>query len=466
MTKVKTNQGAQYIVYAAGKEIYSYLTQETVISPRSFAAHGSWDSCILGGVVILNNGVENPQYWGGVGQTVDLPFESLNPEELVSWDAVGFSARIIRAFRYHLFAMDITDCRGTNRRMVWWSHPAEPGTVPVTWDPTKPEYDAGFVELSDTSGSIVDALVLRDTLQIYKDDAIYSCTYTGRQDNLIFNFRLVTDSKGLYTKNCVCDVGGRHFFVSDGDIYLYDGSNFKSIADERVKKFFFQGVNRTFFRKTYCVFYHRTGEVWLCYPGLGSTECNKALIWDTNSDVWGVREIPQANCGVFGLLDARTSPYKWSDLRGTWADWPYPPLPLEWVTWAQPVLDFALEDALILGGDRALYEVDSGNTADGEVMECYARKTQIELDDKKGWHMIQAVMVKAEGGPFRVRVGAQQNLNGPIFWSEYQTFTPATDYKLNFRTTGRLHALEFSSQGDVEWKISGYEFDYVPVGRR
>ena len=92
------------------------------------------------------------------------------------------------------------------------------------------------MELSETPGAILDGLALRDTLQIYKEDAIYAATYTGRGfANLIFNFRLVSATHGLYARNCVADIGGRHFFVGDGDIFLYDGTNFQSIADERVK---------------------------------------------------------------------------------------------------------------------------------------------------------------------------------------------------------------------------------------
>lgn len=467
LTKVKTNRGQQFLVYAAGGAIYSYLISETNISGDTFQTYGTWDSCVLGGVALINNGVDNPQYWGGVGNTVDLPYDSTDPENVSIWKDCGMSARVIRPFRYHLFAMDVTDCSGINRRKVHWSHPAEPGTVPITWDPTKPEYDAGFVELSDTSGVILDGLTLRDTFQIYKEDAVYSATYTGRQDNQIFNFRLVTDSKGLYAKDCVCDIGGRHFLVSDGDIYIYDGTNFRSIADERVKNLFFGGVNKTVYKKTYCVYYHRTGEVWLCYPGLGSVDCNKALVWDSNSNVWSQRNIPNANCGIFGLLDSRTSGYTWADAAGiTWSGWDAAPLIEGWFVWAYPLLDFALEDSLILAGSQALYEMDNGNTEDGVNAVRYLRRTHLDLGDKGDWHMVKRLLIWAEGDPFLVRVGKLDHINGTVEWSDYQTFDPNTDYKLDFRISGRLHAVEFSSISAGFWRISGYEVQFQPVGRR
>jgi hypothetical protein len=376
------------------------------------------------------------------------------------------TAQVIRTFRYHLFAFDILDCDGRNRRKVWWSHPAEPGEVPITWDPAKPEYDAGFVELSDTAGAILDALTMRDILQIYKEDAVYSASYTGRQDNQIFNFRLVTDSKGIYARGCVCDIGGRHFLVSDGDIYLYDGTNFQSIADERVKKYFFNNVNAVEYKKSYCEFYHRTGEVWLFFPSLGSTECDRALVWDSNENVWSYREIPDANCATFAVIDTQSG-YTWLDIIG--AQWNTPPTLPDvdpWPQWALPGLDLALKDSLILGGNQKLYKMDAGNTADGTNMECYARRTHLDLGDKLDWHMVTRILPHAEGDPFRVRLGSQPNITAAVTWTDYQTFDPDTDYKLDFRVSGRLHAIEFSSNADVAWKVSGYEAEFIKVGRQ
>lgn len=472
---VKSNRGSTYLVYAVEDKIYSYLGEEAEITGKTLTKGGRWDSCVLGGIGILNNGIDEPQYWTGSGLTSDLPYDLTDVENpSCTWGSVGMLAAFFRPFRYHLFAFDILDCSGRNRRKVWWSHPAEPGQIPITWDVTKPEYDAGFIELSETPGSIVDALAMRDSLQIYKDDAVYSATYTGRQDNQIFNFRMVTDAIGLYTKGCVCDVGGRHFIVSDGDIYIYDGTNFRSIADERVKNFFFSNVNSVYYWKTYCEYYHRTGEVWLFFPSLGEINCDKALVWDVNENVWSYREVPSANCATFAIIDT-TSGYTWQDCSGpTWADGPSLPNTDPWSMWVDPVLDMALQDALIVGTDSYLVRMDAGNTdviGSGEsqvstALECYARRTHLDLGDKVDWHTVSRIMPHAEGSQFRVRVGSQDNITASVSWSEYQTFNPTTDYKLDFRITGRLHAIEFSSNADVSWKVSGYEVDFVKVGRR
>lgn len=462
-----------YLVYAGGDSIYSLTGQtETDISGKTYNNFGWWDSNVIGGIGILNNGRQGPQYWAGTGTCQDLPYDARDPDNICTWDDVKMTAQVIRTFRYHLFAFDIDDCDGRNRRKVWWSHPAEPGEVPITWDPTLTEYDAGFVELSQTSGEIVDAAVMRDTLQIYKTDAIYSASYTGRQDNAIFNFRKVS-SKGLFARNCVCDVGGRHFFVSDGDIYLYDGTNFRSIADERVKDTFFEGVNKSVFEKTFVVYYHRKGEVWLCYPSLGSLDCDTALIWDSNSDTWSKRQIPNANCAAFAIVDnVDSSATTWDELTSagtTWDD--LTTAGTSWDDLGPTIYNTSLQDALVLasvdGSEGTLFRMDAGvNTEDGSNLECYARRQALDLGDKADFHLVVSLRVFARGDPFSVRVGYQDVLTEDPTWSDYQTFTPGTDYKLDFRVSGRLHAVEFYSNADVAWEIDGYEADFVRVGRR
>ena len=461
MLTVKTGQQS-FIVYAGASDIYSVIGGNETVIGSGFATSGKWDSCVLGGVGIINSFANNPQYWGGSGSTVDLPYDTTGDTTCL-WSDVGMKAKVIRSFRFHLVAMNIEDCDGYNSRKVHWSTPADPGTVPVTWDITKADYGAGQNELSETPGAIIDGLSLRDTFQIYKEDAIYSMTFTG--DRYLFNFRVVTTSYGLFARNCVCDVGGRHVFVGDGDIYIYDGTNFDSIADERVKDLFFNDVSRTYKDNCFVTYYERTGEVWLCYPSANNIACNKALIWNSKDNTWSPRELPGVTAGTFGVVD-RSSGWDYDDGDG---NGPYT-YGSRWdaaiTSYGAFLDDSPYKESLILGGATDLFEMDRTNTADGVDMACYARREALDLGDKADWHMVLEAYIHAEGDPFNVRVGSMENINGAITWSDYQSFDPSTDYRLNFRVTGRLHAIEFQSEDDVSWKVSGYDVDYVQAGRR
>jgi len=306
-----------YLMYggnaSVGGKIYAYspyFGQAGDITGDTLSAAGTWDGCVFGGVGIIHNGINNPRYWAGnftevtPDDTLKLPYDETGTE-VCYWDDVGFSCKVFRNFKSHGFAMNVTDCDGANPRKVHWSHPAEPNTVPITWDPTKADFDAGFVELADTPGAILDGQPLRDAFIIYKDDGIYSVTYSGRYtaSEPIWNFRLVTTSTGIYGRRLVCDIGGSHVFVGDGDVYVFDGNVFRSIADEKVKDFFFNNLSRTNKDKAYMVYHERTNEVWLCYPEAGEEYCNKALVWDKNANTWSTCDLPGTTSAVFAEVE-------------------------------------------------------------------------------------------------------------------------------------------------------------------
>ena len=302
-------------------------------------------------------------------------------------------------------------------------------------------------------------------MQIYKSDSIFSCTYTGRADNLIFNFRLVTRNIGCYTRGCVVDIGGRHFLVSDSDIYLYDGTNFRSIADERIKDAFFNAVDRTHYEQTFVTYYERKNEVWLCYPDTGSSVCDKALVYNVRDDCWYRRDLPNVLCAIEQTTQLNSGDTTYGDW--TTAGTTYGDLTTAGTTYGDLIVQATVSESLIFGSnDTKLYQMDIGNTANGSTITCYAQRESIDFGDKQDWHTVMRVRPHADGNAFRVRIGSQEVINDSITWTDYQTFTPGTDYQLDFRVTGRLHCVEFSSAADVYWKVSGYEIAYNFVGRR
>ncbi|MGB5179957.1 MAG: hypothetical protein WBP44_14655 [Gammaproteobacteria bacterium] len=310
---------------------------------------------------------------------------------------------------------------------------------------------------------------MRDTLQVYKTDAIYSITFTG--DRYIYNYRVVTTAHGLFARNCVVDVQGRHFFISDGDMLLYDGTNFRSVADERVKDLFFDSVSRTNKDRTFCIYYERTGEVWVCYPTADNVSCNEALVWNSRDDTWSHKQLPGVTAGTFGIVP-RSSGWTYGDADKGSGN--YTPGTYTYGTrWTAEITSYSpyaddnpYRESLILGGATDLFEMDRTNTANGSTMTCYVRLSEIDLGDKADWHMVLELYLHATGDPFNVKVGMQDNLSQAVTWSDAQAFDPDTDYRLNFRVTGRLHAIEFASAADVSWKVSGYTVDYQRVGRR
>ena len=77
-------------------------------------------SGLLNGVHFFNNGIDAPQFWDGIpaNKTADL----------TGWPA-STTCKAMRAFKFHLFAMDISKPAGEFPMQVLWSSAAAPGTI-------------------------------------------------------------------------------------------------------------------------------------------------------------------------------------------------------------------------------------------------------------------------------------------------------------------------------------------------
>ncbi len=144
------NQSGAYFVYASDNNV-SVVTGSTHsdiswLGQSASDFNNAWTGGLINNIVFLNNGIDVPHYWDGVVGNPMIP--------LPGWPA-GTVCKAIRAFRFYLFAFDITGPGGALSNQLLWSDSAEPGTVPQSWAPAI-DNDAGFVELSATQGPIID----------------------------------------------------------------------------------------------------------------------------------------------------------------------------------------------------------------------------------------------------------------------------------------------------------------------
>ena len=107
-------------------------------------ATDGWSSSVIGGVLILNNFKDVPQFWA-ISPTTGLPSTATDLADLTNWTATD-RCKSMRAFRSFLVALNIEDkSSGTLRqsRVVKWSTEAAIQTVPASWDENDATVDAG-----------------------------------------------------------------------------------------------------------------------------------------------------------------------------------------------------------------------------------------------------------------------------------------------------------------------------------
>ena len=180
--------------------------------------------------------------------------------------------------------------------------------------------------------------------------------------------------------------------------------------------------------------------------------------------------MPDVTAAVYSVID-RSSGYTWATLPagiGTWTNWGtyWTGQSVSWTFWTEPVDGFASNESLILAGPQNLWEMDRTNQANGVNIECIARRTHLDAGDQQDWHTVLTIYPRMQGDPVDIRVGYHEHINDAETWADYQTFDPSTDYKLDFRVSGRLHAIEYRSEDDVSWTSDGYETDFVFGGNR
>ena len=423
----------------------------------------NWTATVIGGVLVMTNGVDDPQYWeliSGVPATIQK-MQNLN-----NWTSTH-ECKSLRAFRSFLVALNVTKSGINYPRLVKWSTEAATQLTPTSWDETSAIVDAGEYELADSKGEILDGLPLRDSFMIYKEDSIYSMTYVGTP--FIFAFRQLSPSVGALTKNCVAEYDGGPFFFGNGDIYINDGQKVVSILPHKIRDYIFQSIDGEEYKKSFVVADYGRTEMWACFPTAASAsgQCSKAVVWNWTNQAFTIRDLPDlAHIGYGSIDDPNTFTTwaaaipTWSSALGSWSQ-----------SWSQ------VENVLVMAGftDTKLYRNNSGNKEDTTDMTSYIERTGISTTaqgqpDQVVVKRIKAIYPKMEvsgsGNTINVYVGTQMSTEGAVTWTSAYTFNPDTQSKVSVRASGKLYGVKFESTGDFDWRLDGYSIEIDDAGTR
>jgi len=263
-----------------------------------------------GYAVIINNGKSTPLYalYGDpVAGSTFQPFPNWNHSGLTIY------AKAIRTLGYSLVAINLTINNGstiTNApSTVRISVQAATGAFPDIWLPGFTTDTADEFEVNSTS-PLLDGAELRGSMFLYSSDTIHVLTInTG-------NSRVVPYAKGYGVLNtgCVTEFDGNHFVVDRNDIYAHNGSGLpRSLVDKRLRKYFFNGLNKAYSHKVFVQKHAKTQEIWVCYPKGASTVCNEAMIFNYKDNVWYFRDLTGNPVSMFTSYGISGGAYQYAD---------------------------------------------------------------------------------------------------------------------------------------------------------
>jgi len=170
---------------------------------------------------------------------------------------------------------------------VRWSQSFANTGVPATWQPTLTNI-ANEQEIP-LRGPIVDGFFLGANFYVcsYWDTVIFAPLSYQNSTAPIFGVRLFNQGRGLINNNCWSNTDANVYGVDSRDIWIFDGSNFNPLGNQKVRDYFFRNLNTTYSDRLFMVNNTQKNQIEIYYPDLNSTGwCNKMLSWRYDLQVW------------------------------------------------------------------------------------------------------------------------------------------------------------------------------------
>jgi len=442
----------RYWIYASDKKIYTVTGSTHTNRTRSVggdynATLGTWSGGTLGGIAVLNNPADTPQFWNGATATF---------ENLTNWPA-NTTAKVIRPFKYYLIACNVTKAGTSYPHMVKWSNPAVPGSVPNSWDETVAANDAGEFDLADDQSRIVDALALGDQFIVYKEGAFYAMQYIG--GNAVFRQqRLVSGQIGALSLNCAIEFPGGHCVLGQGDFVFHDGTSPQSIVDMKMRRFLFNSIDSQNYQLSFLAHNFLRNEVWCCYPTVGATSCTQALVWNYKDNTTAIRDLPNINHANSGVIDAIGST-SWDSQVGSWDS--------QTTAWNQSEFTQSSQRLIMASSaNTKLYMAEYTESFDGTTFNAYIEREGLDFGDPanvKTMTQIRPIIDAKPGTVIQITTGGAYDTQAGTMWNAPINFTVGTDQKVDTFATGRFLAVRISASVGVQWRLKSYSMTYETV---
>lgn len=432
-----------------GAPVHTNLTRQTAgVDVDYSATANSWTSSMLSGIPILNPGntTDPPQQW-------DL--NTANKfTALLNWPANTY-AKSLRAFGNYLVAMNITEGANNYPFMVWWSHPAEPGAVPSSWSYASTTVEAGRYDIGEGYGQIVDGLQLRDSFIIYRERSIHRMDWIGGSS--IFRFTKILGDSGALNRNCIVEVMGQHVVLTSSDIIVHDGTMDYSILDKQLRRWLFLHIDSDNIGK--CFVFKNTffNEVYICFPQIGATECDRAVVWNYVDKTVSLRELPNVLHADIGAIDAVDSGI-WSADEDPWG--------VDDTLWGGP--DAVPWSSRVMMGtaEQKIYLLDGAYSFAGTAPTTLLERRGLSFGAPEQIKLVKSIRPRFSGqvgSVINISVGSHSDLTEEPTYTT-RAFTIGTSTAAFFLVSGRYIAIKFENSDSYKNRLDSYDIDVEVVG--
>jgi hypothetical protein len=316
-TRNSSNQGKWWLITATG---ITNITPGVGANPSIYISNYTDDINIttswVGNVFFLNDGMNNPAYLlPTANEIVTFTNAAWNYDVGVTSTTAGFVRNFCSPNVGNiLIAGNLTKViSGTTYNYpttVRWSQAFANTGIPATWEPTLSNV-ANEQEVP-VRGPLIDGFFLGGNFYVcsYWDTVVFSPISYQNSTAPIFGLRLFNQGRGLFNNNCWTNTDSNVYGIDARDIWVFNGSEFSSLGNQKVKDYFFANLNPTYAGRMFMVNNTQKYQIEIYYPDLTSTGwCNKMLSWRYDLQVWNApKDIANACMGTEGPRWVDSSP--------------------------------------------------------------------------------------------------------------------------------------------------------------
>lgn len=340
--------------------------------------------------------------------------------------------------------------------MVKWSHPADPGSVPSSWDHTDPTKDAGEFDLAEGHDYIIDGMQLRDSFMIYKENSIWRMDFTGGQ--YVHRFTKVLGTSGALNRNCIVEADGFHVVLTGSDVIAHDGQSPTSILDKQTRRYLFANIDVDHSDKCFLFKNPFFNEIFICYPEVGNSVCTRAMVWNWRDRTVSFRELPNLNHANMGMVD--------NSLNSTF-DSDSAPFDSDLTLFDGGDFTPSTVRVLMASNDNKLFMLDASSSFDGQLPEAYLERRGLSFgapDKRKLCRGIRPRIVGSTGYTVQFQIGASDDPYAEPTYGEVMTHTIGTTVANDCFVDGRYLAVKMITGTGYQFRLDSYDLDIEITG--
>ena len=297
--------------------------------------------------------------------------------------------------------------------------------------------------LIEGQGAITAGLRQGSNIVAYKERGIFVGIYVG--GDVVWQWSMPVGDVGCVGVEAVADTPSGHVFVGSDNVYLFDGHIAQPVGNQ-IRQWWIDNSSSQFRYRTKLMWDRDNALVWMFYPSVNSSECDRTLVFHVPSGRWGISDLTVEavlNYTSQGLTyDSGASLGYTYDSGPSYAyDSPF------WqASKSNPAVFNTSHKLLSLTGIPADWSFTTGDYGD-EVQTSFLGRVNVRWSKQPDFSSCQGYTKESSGAI--IQAGSLASFDGS---------------KFPMRQSGRFHRVEISGSGEA--KLSGIDLQLQAAGVR